>query len=214
MAILCKGAGAQWYVALSRPPLAHWSRSWLQDTSNRKLVDFAWNRRFFYLPGACSPLFRSTRLKVSINPIFYIRSACFDQSLGQPRVSPGKQGGGRGRTKSRNRRVFFSRYLAANDGRTRANGPAFDLLPPNLTIYYRPFEWGWRAVGLCFPCLRWWGRLCRRRCAAGGCARAVLMWGGVSRGYTIIITIHPSIHHACVREWVGTQLPTCLPTSS
>jgi len=32
------------------------------------------------------------------------------------------------------------------------------------------------------PCLRWWGRLCRRRCAAGGCARAVLVWGGVSRG--------------------------------
>jgi len=29
-------------------------RSWLQDTLKRKLVDFAWNRRFFYLPGACS----------------------------------------------------------------------------------------------------------------------------------------------------------------
>jgi len=33
------------------------SRSWLQDTVKRRLVDFAWNRRFFYLPGACS-LFR------------------------------------------------------------------------------------------------------------------------------------------------------------
>jgi len=33
------------------------SRSWLQDTLKRKLVDFAWNRRFFYLPGACSPFF-------------------------------------------------------------------------------------------------------------------------------------------------------------
>jgi len=42
-------------------------------------------------------------------------------------------------------------------------------------------------VGLCFPCLGWWGRLCRRRCAAGGCAHAILMWGGVSRGYTTII---------------------------
>jgi len=52
---------------------------------------------------------------------------------------------------------------------------------------HRPFEWGWRAVGVCSPCLRWWGRLCRRRCPAEGCARAVLMWGGVSRGYTIII---------------------------
>jgi len=26
-------------------------RSWLQDTLKRKLVDFAWNRRFFCLPG-------------------------------------------------------------------------------------------------------------------------------------------------------------------
>jgi len=31
--------------------------SWLQDTLKRKLVDFAYNRRFFYLPGACSPFF-------------------------------------------------------------------------------------------------------------------------------------------------------------
>ena len=55
---------------------------------------------------------------------------------------------------------------------------------------HRPFERGRRAVGLCSPCLWWWGRLCRRRCG-GGCARAalVLVWGGVSRGYTY----HP--HH-------------------
>jgi len=39
-------------------------------------------------------------------------------------------------------------------------------------------------VGLSSPCLWWWARLCRRRCAAGGCARAVLVWGGVSWGYT------------------------------
>jgi len=39
----------------------------------------------------------------------------------------------------------------------------------------------WRAVKLCSPFLRWGGRLCPR-CAAGGCARAVLVWGGVSRG--------------------------------
>jgi len=50
------------------------------------------------------------------------------------------------------------------------------------------FEWGWRAVGLCSPCLWWWGRLCRRRCAAGGCARAVLV-GEVSLG-GILITNH------------------------
>ena len=55
--------------------------------------------------------------------------------------------------------------------------------------------------GLCFPCLRWWGRLCRRRCAAGGCARAVLVWGGVSRGYTLIIS------GAEARRWEGTEIP-------
>jgi len=91
--------------------------SWLQDTVKRKLVDFAWNRRFFYLPGACLPFFGSTRLKVLINPIFFIRSACFDQSSGQPGVNPGKQEGG-GAKKKKNRRVFFSRYLATNDVRT------------------------------------------------------------------------------------------------
>ena len=31
--------------------------SWLQDTLKRKLVDFAWHRRVFDLPGACSPFF-------------------------------------------------------------------------------------------------------------------------------------------------------------
>jgi len=60
---------------------------------------------------------------------------------------------------------------------------------PSFGGEHRPFEWGWRAVGLCSPCLRWWGRLCRRQCAAGGCARAVLVWEGVSRGYTISIII-------------------------
>jgi len=69
-------------------------RSWLQDALIRKLAGFAWNRRFLYLPGACSPLFGSTRLKVAINPILFIRSICFDQSSGQPRVNPGNQGGG------------------------------------------------------------------------------------------------------------------------
>jgi len=48
-------------------------------------------------------------------PFFFIRSACFDPSLGQPRVNPGKQEGG-AQKKSKNRRVFFSRHLAANDG--------------------------------------------------------------------------------------------------
>ena len=48
-------------------------------------------------------------------------------------------------------------------------------IPPSFGGEHRPFEWGWRAVRLCSPCLWWWGRLCRRRCAARGCARAVLM---------------------------------------
>jgi len=30
------------------------SRSWLQDTLKRKLVDFAWNWRFFYLAARAS----------------------------------------------------------------------------------------------------------------------------------------------------------------
>jgi len=55
---------------LAQANCVHPHRSWLQDTLKRKLVDFAWNRRFFYLPGACSPFFGSTRLKVLINPIF------------------------------------------------------------------------------------------------------------------------------------------------
>jgi len=68
--------------------------SWLQDTVKRKLVDFAWNRRFLYLPGACLPFFGETRLNVSIKPIFFNRSAYFDPSSGQPRVNLGKQEGG------------------------------------------------------------------------------------------------------------------------
>jgi len=52
--------------------------------------------------------FRVNPAKSFNQPDFFIRSACFDPSSGQPR-----QGGG-GEKKSKNRRVFFSRYLAAN----------------------------------------------------------------------------------------------------
>jgi len=69
-------------------------RSWLQDTLKRKLVDFAWNRRFFLFNRRVLAFFRVNPLKVLINPIVFIRSACFDQSSGQPRVTPGKQEGG------------------------------------------------------------------------------------------------------------------------
>jgi len=70
---------------------ATWVRSWLHDTVKRKLVDFAWNRRLFYLPGACSPFFGSKSFN---QPDFFIRGACFDQSSDEPRVKPGKQEGG------------------------------------------------------------------------------------------------------------------------
>jgi len=53
------------------------------------------------------------------------------------------------------------------------------------TRFTPPFEWGWRAVRLCSSCLWWWGRLCRR-CAAGGCARAVLVVGRCLSGVNIV----------------------------
>jgi len=59
------------YVNTHRPRFRIRARTWLQDILKRKLVNFAWNRRFFYIPGACSPFFESTRLKVSISPFFY-----------------------------------------------------------------------------------------------------------------------------------------------
>ena len=39
-------------------------------------------------------LFRVNPAQSCNQPYFFIRSACFDQSSGQPRVNPGKQGGG------------------------------------------------------------------------------------------------------------------------
>jgi len=78
-------------------------------------------------------------------------------------------------------RLFFSIYRRGL-GLTRAWTNTNQRLRVTLTRLS-----GVGALWLCFTCLRWWGRLCRRRCAAGGCARAVLVWGGVSRGYTIIL---------------------------
>jgi len=76
----------------------------------KKLVDFAWNRQFFYLPGACSHFFGETRLTVSIKPIFFIQRACFHQSSGQSRVNPGKQEGG-GRKKDQKIGEFYFRGI-------------------------------------------------------------------------------------------------------
>jgi len=43
-----------WATAPRAALLLFLFRSWLQDTLKIKLVDFAWNPRFFYLPGARS----------------------------------------------------------------------------------------------------------------------------------------------------------------
>jgi len=91
-------------------------RNWLQDTLKRKLVDFAWNRRFFYLPGACLPFFR-VNLATSCNQpdLFYpgrLRLSIDGSTSGEP----GETGTGGAPKKTKIRRVFFSRYLAANDG--------------------------------------------------------------------------------------------------
>ena len=73
------------------------------------------------------------QLKISINPIFFIRGACFDQSSGQHRVNPGKQEGGDTK-KSNYRRVFFSRYLAVNDGALRSHSDVWAPLRGGLVI--------------------------------------------------------------------------------
>jgi len=60
-----------------------------------------------------------------------------------------------------------------------------DLGPgPPFGGEHRPFDWGWRAVGLCSPCLRWWGRLCRAAVRIKVRATSALSWcgGGGSLG--------------------------------
>jgi len=51
-------------------------------------------------------------------PDFFVRSACYDRSSGQPRVNPGKQEGGGGGAKKikKSASFLFEVYLAANDG--------------------------------------------------------------------------------------------------
>jgi len=53
----------------------------------------------FSIYPARARLFRVNPAKSFINPIFFIRSACFDLSSGQSRVHPGKQEGGGGAKK-------------------------------------------------------------------------------------------------------------------
>jgi len=77
-----------------RPRFQVRARSWLQDTLKRKLVDFAWIRRLFLFTRRVLAFFRVNPAESFNQPDFFIRSACFDPSSGQPRVNPGKQEGG------------------------------------------------------------------------------------------------------------------------
>jgi len=88
------------------------ARSWLQDPLKRKLVDFAWNRRFFYLPGACSPFFGYTRLIVLINPIFLSGAPVLINHPVSLGLTRGNRKGGGGAKKTKNRGVFFWGHLA------------------------------------------------------------------------------------------------------
>jgi len=81
----------------------------------RKLIDFAKKSAIFLITRRVLAFFRANPTKSFNQPDFFIRSAGFYQSSGQPRVNPGKQEGGRSKKKSKNRRVLFLRYLAAND---------------------------------------------------------------------------------------------------
>jgi len=82
--------------------------SWLQDTLKRKLVDFAWNRRFFLFTRRVLTFFRVNPAKSFNQPGFFLlRSACFDQSSGQPRVNPGKQEGGGGKKNQKSASFLF-----------------------------------------------------------------------------------------------------------
>jgi len=92
-------------------------RSWLQDTLKRKLVDFAWNRRFFYLPDKCLPFFRVNPAKSFNQRNIFYPERLFLSVVGSASGKSWETGRGGGvHKKSKNRRVFFSRYLATNDG--------------------------------------------------------------------------------------------------
>jgi len=85
---------------------------------------------------------------------------------------------------------------------------------PSFGGEHRPFEWGWRAVGLCSPCCGGGGWLCQRRCAAGGCARAVLVWGGLSGVYISSFLRYKTLFYfeVFVHESIILSLPppTCI----
>jgi len=54
-----------------------WCYSWLQDTLKRKLVDFAWNRRFFYFTRRVLAFFRVNPAKSFNRPDFFYPERLF-----------------------------------------------------------------------------------------------------------------------------------------
>jgi len=65
----------------------------------RKLVDFAWNRRFFYLPGACLPFLGVNPAKSFNQPNFLNPGRLFLSIVGSSSGKPGETGTG-GRKKN------------------------------------------------------------------------------------------------------------------
>ena len=67
--------------------------SWLKDSVKRKLVDFAWNRRFFYLPGACSFFLGEPGYKFR-STLFFYPERLFWSIVGSTSGEPGETGRG------------------------------------------------------------------------------------------------------------------------
>jgi len=59
-----------------------------------------------------------------------------------------------------------------------------------IPVYHRPFEWGWRAMGLCSPCLVAGAAVPAAVCRWGLCSRCDLVGGGVCSGVNTSLAIH------------------------
>jgi len=81
--------------------------------------------------------FRVNPAKSFNHPDFFIRSACVDQSSGQPRVNPGKQEGGGGAQKIKKIGEFsFQGYLAANEVKTKSGFTRVVAIVVMLVLYW------------------------------------------------------------------------------
>jgi len=65
-------------------------RSWLQDTLKRKLVDFAWNRRFFLFTRRVLAFFRVNPAKSFNQPNFLNPGRLFLSIVGSSSGQPGE----------------------------------------------------------------------------------------------------------------------------